>query len=80
MRLGLPSTSFKVNTIKPYFIGDIYCIHPIHMGISELFLKNPENNINGKSIIGTTAATDFASRIALPINSPSEAPAKDNKK
>lgn len=58
----------------------MYCIHPIHIGISELFLKNPENNIKGKSMIGTTAATDFASKIALPINSPRDAPANDNRK
>lgn len=55
----------------------MYSIHPSHLGKSARFLKNPENIINGKTITGTTAETDFGSKITLPIKSPREAPQND---
>jgi hypothetical protein len=43
-------------------------------------LKNPENNMIGNMIIGTTEETDFASNITLPNNKPNDAPLNDIKK
>jgi hypothetical protein len=60
--------------------GDIYSIQPNQTGRSFLFLKNPEKRINGKIRMGTTAETDFASKITLPKNRPNDAPQKDIKK
>lgn len=60
--------------MNAYLFGEIYSIHPIQAGRLALFLKNPENNIIGSVIKGTIADTDLASKITLPINSPSEDP------
>jgi len=60
--------------IKPYLIGDIYSIQPIHTGKLFLFLKKPENKITGSRIIGVAADTAFTSDITLPKSKPSELP------
>lgn len=76
----LNATSFSTNAMNPYLFGDIYSNQPIQLGRSFLFLKNPENIINGKITKGIKAEADFASNITLPINKPNEAPQNDIKK
>jgi len=57
----------------------MYYIHPIHPGKSLRFLKNPLKSKIGSKIIGTTADTDFGSKIILPIKSPKADPQNDIK-
>ena len=61
-------------------MGEMYWIHPIHAGILPVFLKKPENKVNGMMTIGMAEATDFSSVITLPNNSPKEFPQRPTKK
>jgi hypothetical protein len=60
--------------MKPYLLGEMNSIQPIHTGRSARFLKKPENKIIGSSIRGTTADIDLASKIILPSSKPKEDP------
>lgn len=57
----------------------MYYIHPNQGDKSFLFLKNPENVINGKRISAIIAPTSFSSETIEPKNNPIDAPQKDIK-
>lgn len=64
-----------VRAVKEYLTGVRYYIHPIHTGKLLLFLKNPENKMNGIMKIGPIAEMFLASAM-LPMSNPTELPAK----
>ncbi len=68
--------SLTIMLRKPYLRGEMYWNHPIQLGKLAVFLNTPEKMKIGRMTIGVTAELAFSSFTMLPMNNPSDPPAK----